>query len=681
MNINRIIVSIVLIGDVTNKMEDPESEWKIQEYHPYSREDDEDANIMKWILTKGYGIGRKIAVTGIVISSVPLVLPPLVVFSAMGVVFSVPFGLLFASYACTNKLMNMLLQPPLMLEYYADECESENNERVDCKLGLDLDDVEENEYDCGPLVEGYVTDKEDNEQIMEDINREIEFELDDDDYRQEWQTFMKNVDEEDMQGVEGFDIAGDSLEEERKEKEQLVENRIDENISNILEVNEDAKLRDEGRVDDTVEEDCVVGRGAYNVAFGDVKDVETTKLVIVEEVKVEVEFEDGEQTEDVNLGVETEILFELDDDYRQKGQTLVTNVDEDVNEREVEMEMEDDTLQIENVSEEKEREQMEDEKLGVEMRPDFDVAGDDQRYDDGLEDEQKGKEPLVDENRSQIEEVNDQDAKLRDKGRVCDMVEEDYVVGESVSSVVFGDVKDVETTKPVTVKDIDSQKLVEIVSKNGEPVGEIHHVVILSNGHDEDNSNSREVEELDLVAKEVIGDVNKDERDIASHEKVARERMGTQEKTGGEDVIMEEYLIYSNADSREIGRLDLLDERKANTNLESLEVGNEVKENAADENVDVLARDTDNAKFVYKKMPSREGNLDDEKIWEKIGAMRTIVGYKAPRQPTCIGELKALFVFTGVEPPASFKGEGESDSDLDEVNAKLKFLMAIVGVK
>lgn len=69
--------------------------------------------------------------------------------------------------------------------------------------------------------------------------------------------------------------------------------------------------------------------------------------------------------------------------------------------------------------------------------------------------------------------------------------------------------------------------------------------------------------------------------------------------------------------------------------------------------------------------------LDEERIWEKIGAMRTIVGYKAPSQPACIGELKALYVFTGVEPPASFK----DDSDLDEVNAKLKFLMSIVGVK
>jgi hypothetical protein len=53
------------------------------------------------------------------------------------------------------------------------------------------------------------------------------------------------------------------------------------------------------------------------------------------------------------------------------------------------------------------------------------------------------------------------------------------------------------------------------------------------------------------------------------------------------------------------------------------------------------------------------------------------VGYKASVRGTCIEELKALYIFTGVEPPASFR----DPSDLAEVNDKLKFLMTIVGVK
>ncbi|KAF6145821.1 hypothetical protein GIB67_028816 [Kingdonia uniflora] len=74
---------------------------------------------------------------------------------------------------------------------------------------------------------------------------------------------------------------------------------------------------------------------------------------------------------------------------------------------------------------------------------------------------------------------------------------------------------------------------------------------------------------------------------------------------------------------------------------------------------------------------SKEVLLDEEKICEKIDSLRKIVGYKADHQPTCIDELKALYLFTGVEPPDAFK----DISDLAEVNDKLRILMAIVSVK
>lgn len=68
---------------------------------------------------------------------------------------------------------------------------------------------------------------------------------------------------------------------------------------------------------------------------------------------------------------------------------------------------------------------------------------------------------------------------------------------------------------------------------------------------------------------------------------------------------------------------------------------------------------------------------NEEKIWEQIEAMRSIIGYKVTPQKTCMEELKALYVFTGVEPPASFK----DPYDLIEVNSKLRFLMSIIGLK
>lgn len=57
--------------------------------------------------------------------------------------------------------------------------------------------------------------------------------------------------------------------------------------------------------------------------------------------------------------------------------------------------------------------------------------------------------------------------------------------------------------------------------------------------------------------------------------------------------------------------------------------------------------------------------------------MRTIVGYTAATQPLLVDELKALYIFTGVEPPSMFS----NPSTLEEVNDKLQFLMSIVGIK
>ena len=69
---------------------------------------------------------------------------------------------------------------------------------------------------------------------------------------------------------------------------------------------------------------------------------------------------------------------------------------------------------------------------------------------------------------------------------------------------------------------------------------------------------------------------------------------------------------------------------------------------------------------------------DEAKIREKIGAMRSIVGYKGTPHATCIEELKALYLFTGVElPTISFS----DPPDLEQVNHKLRFLMSIIGVK
>ncbi|KAF8700693.1 hypothetical protein HU200_034042 [Digitaria exilis] len=78
---------------------------------------------------------------------------------------------------------------------------------------------------------------------------------------------------------------------------------------------------------------------------------------------------------------------------------------------------------------------------------------------------------------------------------------------------------------------------------------------------------------------------------------------------------------------------------------------------------DVLAEDKDN----YTK----------EQLREQLDTLRTITGYRPTTSLTLEAELAGLYIFVGVEPPASSR----DDSDLTEINVKLRFLKSIIGVE
>ncbi|KAL8170834.1 hypothetical protein V2J09_022638 [Rumex salicifolius] len=88
--------------------------------------------------------------------------------------------------------------------------------------------------------------------------------------------------------------------------------------------------------------------------------------------------------------------------------------------------------------------------------------------------------------------------------------------------------------------------------------------------------------------------------------------------------------------------------------------------NSTDEVQDTYVRDATSKPI--------EGLNNEVSIWKQINALRTIVGYEAPPHASCVEELKALYMFTGVEPPALF-------SECVDVYDKLLFLMTVVGVK
>lgn len=91
------------------RMGDPSGECEIEEDTYYYSPEVNRTGKVSWLLDKGWGIGKKILVTGAVISSAPFVLPPLVVTSAIAFACWVPSGVVMASYACSEKLMSKLL--------------------------------------------------------------------------------------------------------------------------------------------------------------------------------------------------------------------------------------------------------------------------------------------------------------------------------------------------------------------------------------------------------------------------------------------------------------------------------------------------------------------------------------------------------------------------------------------
>ncbi|XP_057963408.1 uncharacterized protein LOC131154575 isoform X2 [Malania oleifera] len=156
-------------------MEKPSGEWEIEELTPSEQSESRE----NWLLSRGLRVGKKILVAGVVISSAPLVLPPLLVFSAFGLAFSVPLGLCYVGYAYTKNLVRNLL--PILPEptpladggRATSDGEEENGEDNE---GMKEDDREERELvenvDEKLKEEGYVED--DDEKFVKEDEKPLE---------------------------------------------------------------------------------------------------------------------------------------------------------------------------------------------------------------------------------------------------------------------------------------------------------------------------------------------------------------------------------------------------------------------------------------------------------------------------------------------------------------------------
>lgn len=145
-------------------MEEPKEEWQIQKYR---REGNEGK--VTWILNKGLTLGKKILLSGFVISSAPLVLPPLLVISAIGFVVALPSGVFLATYACSEKLMSKLL--PLPESDQEEPEETEEREDTDIHRGVKRKKVESVEEVLGDR-DVFVEDNGYEEDFGEDLEVE-----------------------------------------------------------------------------------------------------------------------------------------------------------------------------------------------------------------------------------------------------------------------------------------------------------------------------------------------------------------------------------------------------------------------------------------------------------------------------------------------------------------------------
>ncbi|CAN1217801.1 hypothetical protein LINPERPRIM_LOCUS1131 [Linum perenne] len=67
-----------------------------------------------WIVEKGLTLGKRLLITGFVVSSAPVVVPPFLVISAIGFACSIPYGLFLATYSFNEFLMPKLFPLPTL---------------------------------------------------------------------------------------------------------------------------------------------------------------------------------------------------------------------------------------------------------------------------------------------------------------------------------------------------------------------------------------------------------------------------------------------------------------------------------------------------------------------------------------------------------------------------------------
>ncbi|XP_022897991.1 calponin homology domain-containing protein DDB_G0272472-like isoform X1 [Olea europaea var. sylvestris] len=257
-------------------MEDPSEEWEIENENGSSSFEEEkiEKSRMGWILDKSLSLGKKVVITGIVISSAPLVLPPLVVISAIGFAFSVPFGFVYASYACSERLMSKLLPETVPSVSWDDQNLTYEEERGGggnssivkgdfdaVAMGKEETEHEEERVEEAPenasLVKGDSDVVAVEEEEREREEGRIEEEVENASLLKEDVVAMEEEEKEQTEEVQNESIVKKdvvAMEEEEKEQEQDMKKGIEVRIE-LVEDGSREKGNDDDKVREAIEDD------------------------------------------------------------------------------------------------------------------------------------------------------------------------------------------------------------------------------------------------------------------------------------------------------------------------------------------------------------------------------------------------------------------------------------------
>ncbi|GKV47411.1 hypothetical protein SLEP1_g54315 [Rubroshorea leprosula] len=689
-------------------MEDPAAEWEIQESSP-----ERDGGKLGWILNKGLVLGKKMVITGLVISSASLILPPVVVISAIGFVCSVPYGVFLASYACTEKLMSMLLPCPATGQAFL-------------KYGTIFDDGEEfdadeNQGESGWFNENSFVQKEGGglgDDAVEEIGMRIDLN-------------GKRTSGLDEGGILEYSHRKDSSGKDTKEVTKEVyataeENRNERHVHSFL---------DEEREKPPTDIDNRAGEEVKFKRYSDMeKECEKLREDTMEEVEMRIELVDEGKREFAENdledtceegGIQKDDTMKKNDDGEDKGQFLgeVKELSKDI--------------ECEVTTEWIEKEPITEERSGAEP-VDVDEISGIMAFSEGVGESSSniGKKRPVEAKNLTVQVFRDMDAgeveevvretkgvseKIRDKGKIyCSVedkqnveteiagAEQDFKVARNLEESGSGFEKkfvlgNVETSRPMIEFEQkienDTDEQTPEISKELQEIGSTGNMDLVPKemklGENIAGSKQKDVKNI-LTTIDLVEGMGKTISDGRGAKERQEPRIDSAVSTQEADYIAinaqqdsqvnweKGTMISSNEDAKETileGGLDLWEHEKAVSQSYSyLDNDNYDGSQQSPGHLDhhQCSDFVDHTQFSRKDLATAlDKEHREEKIWQQMNAIRKIVGYKGSPEQTCIEELKALYLFTGVEPPASLNNH----SDLVEVNNMLHFLMSILGVK